>query len=104
MKNIILYQVNKILYNSNECSFALKRNNQISVIKAGFGNWKITNSKSSSLLAPQRIMSSKSIDAKYEVLQPSVRVGASYSWTDSSTLEITARFVEEKPWCAGDCV
>ena len=77
------------------CSFALKRNNQISVIKAGLGNWKITNSKSASLLAPPRNMSSKSIDAKYAVLQPSIKVGTSYSWTDASTLEITARFVEE---------
>jgi hypothetical protein len=91
------YQIQSVYFtfSSNVCSFALKRNNQISVIKTGFGNWKITNSKSASLLAPQRNMSSKSIDAKYAVLQPSIKVGASFSWTDSSTLEITARFLEE---------
>ena len=40
-------------------------------------------------------MSSKSIDANYAVLQPVIKVGTSYSWTDPGTLEITARFVEE---------
>ena len=91
------YQIQSVYFtfSGDACSFALKRNNQISVIKAGFGNWEITNSKSSSLLAPQRNMSAKSIDAKYSVLQPAVKVGASCSWTDSGTLEITARFVEE---------
>jgi len=91
------YQIQSVYFtfNNNVCSFALKRNNQVSVIKAGFGNWMITNSKSASLLAPQRNTSSKSIDAKYAVLQPSIKVGTSYSWTDPGTLEITARFVEE---------
>jgi hypothetical protein len=91
------YQIQSVYFtfSGDACSFALKRNNQISVIKAGFGNWEITNSKSSSLLAPQRNMSAKSIDAKYAVLQPVVKVGACCSWTDSGTLEITARFVEE---------
>lgn len=91
------YQIQSVYFtfSSNICSFALKRNNQISVIRAGLGNWKITNSKSASLLAPQLNIPSKSIDANYAVLQPSIKVGTSYSWTDSSTLEITARFVEE---------
>ncbi len=91
------YQIESVYFafNEGDCNFAIKRNNQISVIKTGFGNWKITNSKSAFLLAPQRNMSSKSIDAKYAVLQPSIKVGTNYSWTDSSTLEITARFVEE---------
>jgi CubicO group peptidase (beta-lactamase class C family) len=91
------YQIQSVYFtfSSNACSFAIKRNNQISVIKTGFGDWKITNSKSASLLAPPRNLSTKSIDAKYAVLQPSIKVGTSYSWTDSSTLEITARFVEE---------
>jgi len=91
------YQIQSVYFtfSNNVCSFAIKRNNQISVIKSGLGTWKITNSKSASLLAPQRNMTSKSIDAKYAVLQPSIKVGTSYSWTDPGTLEITARFVEE---------
>lgn len=55
----------------------------------------MNNSKSTSLLAPLRNAPSKSIDANYAVLQPSIKVGTSYCWTDSLTLEITARFVEE---------
>ncbi|MBP1665539.1 MAG: hypothetical protein H6Q23_399 [Bacteroidetes bacterium] len=91
------YQIQSVYFtfSNNVCSFAIKRNNQISMIKAGFESWKITESKSASLVAPQRNVSSKSIDAKYAVLQPSIKVGASYSWTDSGTLEITARFIEE---------
>ncbi len=91
------YQIQSVYFsfNNNECSFALKRNNAISVIKAGSGVWKITNSKMASLLAPPRNVPSKSIDANYAVLQPSLKVGASYCWTDSETLEITARYVEE---------
>jgi hypothetical protein len=65
------------------------------VVKAGLGRWKMTNSKLTSLLAPPRNAPSKSIDANYSVLQPTIKVGANYSWVDSSSLEITARFVEE---------
>jgi len=84
-----------IVFNNNECSFVIKRNNQISVFKAGSGNWKMTNTKTTSILAPPRNTPSKSIDANYAVLQPAIKVGASYSWTDTVTLEIAARFVEE---------
>ena len=42
-------------------------------------------------------MNEKMNYSKYAVLQPSIKGGASYSWTDSGTLEITARFVEESP-------
>lgn len=91
------YQIESVYFgfNNNTCNFGVKRNNQISVIKAGRGDWKITNSKSASILAPARNVQSKSIDANYSVLQPSVKVGSSYCWTDSKTLEITSRFVEE---------
>lgn len=65
------------------------------MIKAGSGRWKTTFSKLTSLLAPPRTVQSKSIDANYSVSQSSIKVGACYSWTDSGTLEITARFVEE---------
>ena len=81
-------------FNNGECSFALKRDNNISVVKCGTGNWKVSNIKSSSLLAPPRSIS-KSIDAAYNVTQPLIKVASSYSWTDNNTLEITARFVEE---------
>jgi CubicO group peptidase (beta-lactamase class C family) len=82
-------------FNNDGCSFALKRDNQISVFKAGLGNWKIIKSTLTSLLAPSRNISSKSVDANYTVPQPSIIAAASYSWADSSTLELTARFVEE---------
>ena len=77
-----------------ECSFALKRDDNISIIKTGHESWKISNTLSSSLLAPPRIVS-KSVDANYKILQPIIKVAASYSWTDKNTLELTARFIEE---------
>lgn len=91
------YQIQSVYFafNNNECSFGIKRNNQISVIKAGSGGWKMTNTKTASLLAPPRSTPSKSIDAGYMVLQPVIKAGSVFSWTDSATLEITARFVEE---------
>jgi CubicO group peptidase (beta-lactamase class C family) len=81
-------------FNGKECSFAIKRDDNISVIKAGLESWKISNPLSSSLLAPPRT-SSKSADANYKILQQVIRSGASYSWTDKNTLELTARFMEE---------
>jgi len=91
------YQIQSVYFafNDNECSFAIKRNNQVSAIKAGPGSWKITNSKLTSLLAPPRNMGSKSIDANYMVPLASIKLGAYYSWTKPGSLEITARFVEE---------
>jgi CubicO group peptidase (beta-lactamase class C family) len=81
-------------FNGKECSFAIKRDDNISVIKAGLESWKRSNTLSSSLLAPPRT-ASKSVDANYKILQPVIKVGASYSWTDKNTLELTARFIEE---------
>ncbi len=81
-------------FNNGECSFALKRDNNISVVKCGSEKWKISDSKSSSLLGLPRIPS-KSIDAHYSVIQLPVKVASLYSWTDSNTLELTARFIEE---------
>jgi hypothetical protein len=81
-------------FNGDGCSFAIKRDDNISVIKAGLESWKISNTLSSSLLAPPRT-ASKSVDANYKILQPIIKVGASYSWTDKNTLELTARFIEE---------
>ena len=82
-------------FDNNVCSFGMKRNNQVSYIKAGSGSWKTTNSKLTSLLTLPRNAQSKSIDANYTVPQGTVKVGASFTWTDPNTLEITARYVEE---------
>jgi hypothetical protein len=81
-------------FNGRECSFAIKRDDNISVVKTGLDSWEMSNSVSSSLLAPPRIVS-KSVDANYKILQPVIKVAASYSWTDKNTLELTARFIEE---------
>jgi hypothetical protein len=91
------YQIQSVYFsfNNKECSLGIKRNNQISVIKAGSGSWKMTNTKTTSILAPPRNAPSKSIDANYTVIQPVIKAGASYLWADPGTLEITARFVEE---------
>ena len=81
-------------FNGKECRFALKRDNDISVIKSGLNNWKIADALSASLLAPPR-PASKSVDSNYKILQPRIKVASSYSWIDKNTLSITARFVEE---------
>jgi hypothetical protein len=82
-------------FSNDGCSFALKRDNQITTFKAGPGSWKTIKSPLSSLLAPSRNTSSKSVDANYTVLQSPVVAVSSYSWADSSTLELTTRFIEE---------
>lgn len=82
-------------FNSDGCSLGLKRDNQISVFKAGQESWKITKAASTSLLAPPRNASPKSIDASYSSPQTSFIAASSYAWTDNATLEITTRFVEE---------
>ena len=91
------FQIQSVYFDidNNVCSFGVKRNNQVSYIKAGSGSWKTTNSKLTSLLTLSRNVQSKSIDANYSVPQGTVKVGASYTWTDPNTLEITARYVEE---------
>jgi len=81
-------------FNEDGCSFALKRDDNISIVKTGLESWELSNTLSSSLLAPPRIVS-KSVDANYKIPQPVIKVAASYSWTDKNTLELTARFIEE---------
>lgn len=76
-------------------NFAVKRDNQVSTLKAGLDTWQVTNSPLTSILAPATAAPSKSIDANYTVPFSTVKVGASYSWTDSNTLELTARYIEE---------
>jgi len=91
------YQIQSVYFSfkDKECSFGLKRNNTVTVVKAGSDNWKLTNTKTASLLAPSRGAPSKSIDAAYLVPQPVIKAGSAFTWTDPSTLEITSRFVEE---------
>jgi CubicO group peptidase (beta-lactamase class C family) len=91
------YEIQSVYFafHQEECTFVLKRNNQLESVRAGSGTWKISNTSRTSLLAPPRENVSKSIDANYRVPQPVIKLGASYAWTGEHTLEITGRFVEE---------
>lgn len=82
-------------FKNGSCTFAIKRDNAISSIKAGGQEWQVSNTLSASLLAPPRNSFSKSVDASYSILKPVIKVAAQYAWTDDKTLEITGRFVEE---------
>jgi CubicO group peptidase (beta-lactamase class C family) len=93
-KNSYNIQSAYFTFNYGMCSFALKRDDNISIVKCGQDKWKMSNTKSSSLLASPRVVS-KSIDANYKLLQPLIKVAASYFWTDKNTVELTARFIEE---------
>jgi hypothetical protein len=93
-KNIYNIQSVYFTFNDGECSFAIKRDDNISIVKCIADGWKFSNTGSSSLLASPRIVS-KSIDANYKIQQPVIRVATSYLWTDKNTIELTARFVEE---------
>lgn len=77
------------------CTFAIKRDNAVSSIKAGAKEWQVSSTLSASLLAPPRSNFSKSVDANYTILKPNIKVAAQYTWTEEKTLEITGRFVEE---------
>jgi hypothetical protein len=92
-KNTYNIQSAYFTFNGNQCSFAIKRDDNISIVKGGADSWIMSDVKSSSLLMPPRVVS-KSIDANYK-MQPPIKVASSYSWTDKNTLELTARFVEE---------
>jgi CubicO group peptidase (beta-lactamase class C family) len=82
-------------FKNGECSFAMKRDNIVSSVKAGIKEWQISNTSSASLLAPPRSNFSKSVDASYTIMKPVMKVAARYAWTEEKTLEITGRFVEE---------
>jgi hypothetical protein len=81
-------------FSGEEFSFALKRDDNITIVKCEPDKWKYSKVKSSSLLNTPHVVS-KSIDANYKILQPLINVAACYSWTEMNTLELTARFVEE---------
>ena len=91
------YQIQSVYFafGQGRCNFAMKRDNQVESIKAGPGEWVRSNTASSSLLAPSQDNINKSIDASYTIPRPVIKLEAAYSWTDSSTLEITGCFVEE---------
>ena len=82
-------------FKNGDCTFAIKRDNTVSSIKAGSKEWQVSNTLSASLLAPPRSNFSKSVDASYSILKPVIKVAAQYAWTDEKTLEIAGRFVEE---------
>jgi hypothetical protein len=81
-------------FTGGDCSFSIKRDDKISVVKSSAVGWKLSNSASQALLTLPRV-ASKSIDANYKVIQPEIRVATGYSWTNINTLELTARFIEE---------
>jgi CubicO group peptidase (beta-lactamase class C family) len=94
-KNNYAIQAVSFKFNTNGFELAIKRDDNTYYIKAGLDNWKNSSANFTSLINVQRPFAAKSIDANYKILQPVTRLAASYSWTDSSTLECTARFVEE---------
>lgn len=91
------YRIQSVYFAFNDagCSFGIKRDNQISIVRAGSDVWRTTKSSSASLLAPARGTASKSFDANYTLPQSQVTAATVYRWTDNSTLELTSRFVEE---------
>lgn len=82
-------------FNDEVCSFALKRDNQITIFKAGNGEWKTVKTPFTSLLTTQRSALSKSVDAYYTIPQMEFDAASCYFWKDESTLVLTARFIEE---------
>jgi hypothetical protein len=75
--------------------FVIKRDNRLLPVKAGSGQWMVSNLESTSLLKPLASIPSKTTDASYKVTQYISKAGTLFGWTDEKTLEITARFVEE---------
>ncbi len=82
-------------FNNDQCLVTYKKDAGNQSIKAGLDSWKYSDSYLTSLLSAPRAAAPKSRDASYGILQPVIKVAASYSWTDENTLELTARFVEE---------
>jgi CubicO group peptidase (beta-lactamase class C family) len=85
------------VFKNNECDVAIKKDNNISILKAGLESWRISNTKLGFLLAPPRLglSSLRSIDANYTVPQLLIKVAARYSWMDNNTLQFSTRAVEE---------
>jgi CubicO group peptidase (beta-lactamase class C family) len=94
-KNTYNIQSVKFTFNKGGCNFDFERDNISSSVNIGTGLWKYSNTNLTSLLSAPRPVASKSIDASYKIQQPVVKVASLYVWTDSNTLEITSRFVED---------
>lgn len=84
-----------LTFRKDDCLITYKRDAGTQAVKAGLNSWKYSDTYLTSLLSPQRPPSQKSRDANYTIVQPSIRVAASYWWSDENTMELTARFVEE---------
>jgi CubicO group peptidase (beta-lactamase class C family) len=82
-------------FDNDICEVSIKRDNVTYAFKAAPDAWKYSSTALTSLLSAPRTGMTKSIDANYRIIQPVIRLAASYTWTDSNTLEMTARFVEE---------
>lgn len=93
-KNIYGIQSVYFTFRDNACTFAIKRDDNVSLVKCLSGGWNWSAIPSTSLLSSPRPVS-KSIDANYKVLQPPVKVAGNFSWTTKNTLEVTARFIED---------
>jgi CubicO group peptidase (beta-lactamase class C family) len=89
------FQTMGFKFSDDFCELAIKKDNITYYVKAGMDTWKRSETTLSSLFTAPRTNVSKSIDANYRILQPVVRLAASYSWTDNYTLEVTTRYVEE---------
>ena len=73
-----------ILFKNSDAQLQIDRGNENCEIKAGLANWQFSESKLNTLSGPLRPGQALPI-----------RVASKYSWTDSVTLELTSRFVEE---------
>jgi hypothetical protein len=82
-------------FRDGECDLTVKKDNNISLLKAGLDTWITVSAKLGYLLATPRFSSIMNIDANYEVPQSIMKMAARYSWTSSNTLELTVRVVEE---------
>jgi hypothetical protein len=82
-------------FKNGECDIAVKKDNTIEILRAGFDKWMISGTKLGYLLSTPRFSSIMNVDANYEVPQSEMKMAARYSWTSGNTLEITVRVVEE---------
>jgi hypothetical protein len=73
-----------ISFKNTEAQIQIDRGNEKYEITAGLDNWKFSQTKLSTLAGPPRPIQGSPI-----------QVASKYSWTDTATLELTSRFVEE---------
>jgi len=86
--------------NDGMAKLMIKKNNVISLIKIGSDSWVMSNTNTTSILPPApsssvtSMSTSKSTTAKYQI-SPLHKLSARYTWLTDSTLQVTARFVED---------